>query len=277
MPLANALFSSVSGLDTTSTAISVIGDNIANVNTTGFKARRAEFADVLGQSITSAGGFSSLGAGAKLSRVTTNFTQGTFENTGRTTDLAIEGQGFFILDGQQGSLYSRAGIFTVDNQGVLVSPEGLRVQGFGIDPITGASNGQMGDIVLSNALAPPQASSLVNLSANLDATETPIPGGFDPVNPTTTSHFNTGVTLYDSLGSPHFTSVYFTKVNATDWEWNATLPPGDTTIAPVPGSQDVVQASGTLSFDANGNMTAPAAPVATTFEFSSAWMIMTLG
>ena len=166
MPLANALFSSVSGLDTTSTAISVIGDNIANVNTVGFKARRAEFADVLGQSITGAGGFSQIGAGAKLSRVSTSFAQGTLENTGNTTDLAIEGQGFFILDGPQGTNYSRAGIFGLDNQNVLVNPEGLRVQGFGIDPVTQLSNGQVGDIVLSNALAPPRASTLMNLSAN---------------------------------------------------------------------------------------------------------------
>ena len=112
---------------------------------------------------------STIGAGAKLSRVTTNFTQGTFENTGRTTDIAIEGQGFFLLDGPQGTNYTRAGIFTVDNTGVLVNAEGLRVQGFGIDPITQLSNGQIGDIVLNNALAPPQASSLVNLSANLDS------------------------------------------------------------------------------------------------------------
>jgi len=159
MSLSNALQSSVSGLNTTSTAISVIGNNIANVNTTGFKEARAEFSDVLGQTLTSAGGFSSIGAGAKLSQVSTIFSQGTFESTARPTDLAIGGQGFFILDGAQGRNYSRAGIFEIDNQGTLVNPSGLRVQGFGIDRATNGSNGQLGDIVLSTAFSPPNPSS----------------------------------------------------------------------------------------------------------------------
>ena len=99
MGLTSALFSSVSGLDTTSTAITIVGDNIANVNTPGFKERRPEFADVLGQSIASVGGSSQLGAGARVARVSTIFTQGTFESSGKSTDLAIEGQGFFIVEG----------------------------------------------------------------------------------------------------------------------------------------------------------------------------------
>lgn len=269
MSLANALFSSTSGLDTTSTAISVIGDNIANVNTTGFKARRAEFSDVLGQSITSAGGYSQIGAGAKLSRVTTSFTQGTFENTGRTTDLAIEGQGFFVLDGAQGTRYSRAGIFTVDNQNTLVNPEGLRVQGFGIDPLTGTSNGQMGDVVLSNALSPPQPTTQVELAANLDAGVTEIPGGFDPLDPNATSNYSTGLTVFDSLGNEFFTTVFFTKTDAATgtWEWNATLPPADTTLPPVAGADYVVQGGGTLTFDTAGTLTAVTG-AAQTYEFA---------
>ena len=254
MPLANALFSSVSGLDTTSTAISVIGDNIANVNTTGFKARRAEFSNVLGQSITASGGFSALGAGAKLSRVSTSFTQGTFESTGRGTDLALEGQGFFIVNGAQGRHYTRSGVFSVDNQGVLVNPEGLRVQGFGIDPITQLSNGQIGDIVLSNALSPPQATGQIDLSANIDAGSQIFPA-FDPANPSTSSSFNTGVTVFDSLGGPHLASVYFTRTGAGNWDWTATLPSTETTIPPVPGASIAVQGSGTLSFDTSGNLT----------------------
>src|SRR3990172_6463727 len=131
MGLASALFSSVSGLDVASTAITVTGDNIANVNTPGFKERRAEFADVLGQSIAAVGGFSQLGAGAKVQRVSSVFSQGTFESTGRGTDLAIEGAGFFLVDSAQGRYYTRAGIFNFDSQGFLVNPEGFRVQGFG--------------------------------------------------------------------------------------------------------------------------------------------------
>ena len=153
MPLSSALFSSVSGLDTTSTAISVIGDNIANVNTPGFKERRVEFSDVLGQTISNVVGFSNFGAGAKVSRTTTLFTQGTFENTGRPTDLAIEGRGFFVLAGQQGNVYSRAGVFTIDSQGMVVNPDGLRLQGQPLDPVTGAPLGQIQDIQVSAAQA----------------------------------------------------------------------------------------------------------------------------
>lgn len=134
MGLSSALFTSVSGLDATGTAISVIGDNIANVNTTGFKASRPEFSDILGQSVSSVGGFSQIGAGTTISGVSSIFSQGTFETTARTTDLAIEGQGMFVLDGPQGRFFSRAGVFTFDRDGLLVNPAGLRVQGFEIDP-----------------------------------------------------------------------------------------------------------------------------------------------
>ena len=122
MPLSNAMFSSITGLDTTSTAISVIGDNIANVNTPGFKERRAEFADVLSQTIAQVGGFSQLGAGAKTLRISNIFSQGSFETTSRPTDLGIQGRGFFILEDTQGRFFSRAGIFGFDDQGFLVNP-----------------------------------------------------------------------------------------------------------------------------------------------------------
>jgi len=270
MSLSNALQSSVSGLNTTSTAISVIGNNIANVNTTGFKEGRAEFSDVLGQTLTSAGGFSSIGAGAKLSQVSTIFSQGTFESTARPTDLAIQGQGFFVLDGTQGRNYSRAGIFQIDNQGTLVNPVGLRVQGFGIDPASGTSNGQLGDITLSTAFSPPSPTSLLNISMNLDPAATIIPGGFDPtdpVSPATTANFNQGMTFFDSLGNSHFATLRFNRTGAGSWDYVATLDAADTTIAPLPGATDVVQGSGTLSFDASGNLTA-ATGSPMTFEFS---------
>lgn len=270
MSLSNALQSSVSGLDTTSTAISVIGNNIANVNTTGFKEQRAEFSDVLGQTLTTVGGSSSVGAGATLSQVTTIFGQGTFESTARPTDLAIQGQGFFVLDGAQGRSYSRAGIFEIDNQGTLVNPSGLRVQGFGIDPATGASNGQLGDIVLSTAFSPPNPSGLLDISLNLDPAAPIIPGGFDPtdpVSPSTTANFNQGLTFFDSLGNPHFTTLRFNRTGAGTWDYVATLDAADTTIPPQPGAVDVIQGSGTLTFDASGNLTAvTGSPM--TFEFS---------
>ncbi|MDH3685679.1 MAG: flagellar hook protein FlgE [Myxococcales bacterium] len=258
MSLSNALFSSVTGLGTASTAISVIGDNIANVSTPGFKERRAEFSDVLGQSLSTAGGFSQTGAGSTVARIGQIFSQGSFETTERPTDLAIEGRGFFILEGQVGRNFSRAGIFTFDNAGTLVDSSGLRVQGFGIDPTTLQPVGQLGDIQINATLAPPRPSTEVNLSVNLDSNELPN-GPFDPADPTTTSGFQTGLTLFDSLGNAQPTNIYYTNTGVNTWEWNATLPD-------VAGGPDIVQGTGTLTFDTQGGLTAvTGSPV--TFNF----------
>ncbi len=269
MGLSGALFSSVSGLDATGTAISVIGDNIANVNTPGFKARRAEFVDVLGQSITAGGGFSQIGAGTNLSRISPLFSQGSFESTARTTDLAIEGRGFFILEGQQGRVYTRAGLFNFDRDGLLVNPQGLPVQGFAIDPTTLQPFGQVGNIQLNAALSPPRASTSVSLSVNLDPND--IAGTTSPFSasdPNGTSNFNTVLSLYDSLGNQHQATVYYSNVGGNSWDWTITVPPGDTNDAPATaGDPVVVQGSGTLTFDADGILTAVTGSPAT-FNFT---------
>ena len=129
MGLTGSMFTSVSGLNAASTGIEVAGDNIANVNTPGFKERRAEFADVLGQSIASVGGISELGAGTRIAKIGKIMSQGAFESSARTTDVAIQGRGFFVLDGTTGQSYTRAGQFVVDASGFLVTSEGRRVQG----------------------------------------------------------------------------------------------------------------------------------------------------
>jgi len=265
MSLSSALFASVAGLDTTSTAISVIGDNISNVNTPGFKERRAEFSEVLGQTISGVSGSSALGQGAKLSRISTVYSQGALETTARSEDLAIEGQGFFVLEGDEGLLYSRSGIFGFDKDGVFTDPTGLAVQGFRIDPATGLSTGERGDITKSNALAPPQASSKLDLSANLD------PEGeirsFDLGSPSDTSNLSAGVTLYDSLGNQRLSTFYFNRTGTGTWDWRATLAPEDTTTPPVAGAEVVVQGTGTLTFDADGVLTA-ATGTPVTYEYA---------
>ena len=268
MSLSNAMFASVSGINTASTAISVIGDNIANVSTPGFKERRAEFGDLLGQSISTGGGVSQVGSGSNLLNVGQIFSQGTLTTTARTTDLAVEGQGFFVLDGPQGALYSRAGMFSFDNNGLLTDPIGLRVQGYGIDPLTQLSNGQLGDIQLSTGVAPPQPSSLINMSVNLDADAPDTLGPFDPGDPTGTSSFQTVVTLFDSLGAAHPATIYFTDNGAGSWDWNAALPPADTTTPPATaGDPVVVQGSGTLAFNTAGVLQSTTG-TSITFEFS---------
>lgn len=266
MALSSALYSSVAGLDTTSTAISVIGDNIANVNTPGFKERRAEFSEVLGQTITGVSGSSPLGQGAKLSQISTSYTQGSLETTARAEDLAIDGQGFFVLQGEEGLFYSRAGIFNFDKDGVFSDPSGMAVQGFSIDPATGLSTGERGDITRSNALAPPQATTAVDLSANLDpAAELRT---FDAANPIDSSNLATGVTLYDSLGNQRLSTVYFNRTGDGTWDWTATLSPQDTSLTGAPGDVAIVQGSGSLAFDTAGTLTsATGSPI--TFEYAA--------
>jgi flagellar hook protein FlgE len=254
MSLSSAMFASVTGLDTASTAISVIGDNIANVGTPGFKERRAEFADVLGQSLATSGGFAQTGAGATVLNVSQIFSQGSFETTARATDLAIEGGGFFVLASPQGRAYSRAGLFSFDANGTLTDPLGMRVQGFGIDPVTLRPTSQLGDIQINTAVSPPRGSSQMTLSLNLDPSA-PLVGPLDLSNTAGTSNFQTGVTLYDTLGNPHTSDVFFTRTGAGSWSWTATLAPGDTTL-PLASPTDSVVAigSGTLTFDTSGNL-----------------------
>lgn len=255
MSLSNAMFSSVSGLSTASSAISVIGDNIANVSTPGFKERRAEFADVLGQSIATSGGISQMGSGSTLLNVGQVFTQGTFEGTSRETDLAIEGSGFFIMESQTGTRYSRAGLFGFDQNGLLTDAIGQRVQGYGIDPVALTSNGTLGDIQLSTSVAAPQASTVMNVSVNLDA-ETLAGPAFSPTDPGGTSDFQTVLTLFDSLGGAHPSTIYFTNTAPNTWAWNAALATADTTTPPATaGDPVVVQGSGTLTFDVDGILT----------------------
>lgn len=261
MGLSGALFSSVSGLDAMGTAISVIGDNIANVNTPGFKARRAEFSDVLGQSIAASGGFSQLGAGTTTSRIGTVFSQGTFETTARTTDLAIEGRGFFMVEGNQGTRYTRAGIFGFDANGTLVDTNGGRVQGFGVDPRT------LGDIQLPTSISPPSPSTELTLSVNLDSAALAT-APFDPGDPSGTSNHSTSVTLYDSLGNSHPTTIFYSKVADGQWSWTAAVAQADTnTTAASPTDEVVVQGAGTINFNTDGQLESLVGNTAT-FEFT---------
>lgn len=273
MGITTALFAGVAGLNSQSNAISVIGDNIANVSTPGFKERRADFADILGQSVSTAGGNAQIGAGSKTARISPIFTQGTFESSARASDLAIEGRGFFVLDSAQGRFYSRAGLFSFNDEGFLVDPQGSRVQGFGIDPLTQGSNGQIADIQLENAVSPPRDTSQLEISANLDSRE-PVTAAFDPSNPNSTSNHRTVITVYDSLGNPHQATVFFTKTAANQWEYNVTLPPSSTQTAPATaGDQFVVMGTGgtgTLNFDANGNLTSTAPSPLTDVDFDFA-------
>ncbi len=205
MALTGALFAGVSGINSNGNAMNIIGDNIANANTIGFKSSRAVFFDLLSADV----GGTKIGLGSRLATSDRLFVQGGVETTNSTTDLAVQGKGLFILrEPQGGTFFSRAGQFSVDKDGNLVNPGGLRVQGTQLDaagnPISGLTN-----IVISQLVVSPEETTEIDLALNLDATR-PVPTVALPADAAGTEDtagnwfagatFSTVVTIYDSLG-----------------------------------------------------------------------------
>jgi len=222
MGITSALYSGVSGLNTNSQAMSVIGNNLANTNTVGFKGARTVFSDMLSSSISGSGGTSQVGRGVNMSTVDNIFSQGTFETTESGLDVAIEGQGFFILKqpGNNTTYYSRAGAFRFDDQGYLVNPEGMRVQGQQYDATGVLRPGDPTDIYVSNAgMIKGQTTTAVTQNLNLDASESVIAQAFDPAD-ANTYNYSSSTQIYDSLGNPHLLTTYFRKTDQNQWEWH---------------------------------------------------------
>jgi flagellar hook protein FlgE len=255
MGINKTLFTGVAGLNAHGEALGVVGDNIANVNTTGYKAERALFSDLLGRSMMA---MDQPGSGVQLTKITRVFAQGTLLTTDSPTDLALNGQGFFVVSGQvagrSGNFFTRAGQFTLDNGGTLVSPNGMPLQGYLITP-TGELNNQLGDMRIASAVLPPAVTENIEVSANLNATET-IPAAFDPATPGTTSNFSTAITVYDSLGNSHRVDVYFRKsveaVAGNTWTWHALVDGGELTGGTA--GTAVQCANGTVEFDPSGRL-----------------------
>ena len=254
MSLISALNTGTTGLESSSMELSVIGDNIANANTIGFKSGRAAFEDELSQSVVGSAG--QVGMGSRLQAVQQIVTQGALSTTGVATDLALQGPGYFIVngvhDGQTASYYTRAGQFTVDNSGYLVNLDGLDVQGYSADP-TGVVGGPLGNLLVRPATSAPLATSTINARANLSPSD-PLKGPFDPLNPTATSNMATAVQVYDSLGAAHSMQVFFTRTASGAWDWNA-LEDGAGLTGGTAGTMTSV-ASGTMTFDTQGRLTA---------------------
>jgi len=240
-----ALSTGVTGLRTNQAALDVIGNNVANINTTGFKGARTHFADLLSQTLTGAqaptantGGrdASQIGLGATLAQVRTLFSQGTIQSTDHHTDLAIQGEGMFILANGADTLYTRAGAFTLDADGTLVdAATGYRVQG------------AAGDIVIApGSTLPGAATTTATFGGNLDASQ-----------PDGTTHVMT-FSVNDSLGAPHTITLTFTKNFAGApgrWDWAATE--SDANIASLAG------ATGQLVFNTSGAIASGGTPTLT--------------
>lgn len=238
----------LSGLNANSQDLSVISNNLANLNTTAFKSAAASFQDLFYQQIGSSGDGNPLevGAGTQMGSVPTNFTQGNTESTGVPTDLAIQGGGFLIgmKNGQE--VFTRAGNLSLTSDGLLVAPDGSQIQGFSAVNGVISPSQTPGPLTISTGLInPPNATANAQLSVNLDS-GTAVGGTF-----------STPLTVYDSLGAPHVLTFSFTKTAANAWSYSITIPAADVAGATAP----VVIASGTgatgLTFNGAGQLTSP--------------------
>lgn len=254
MGLSSALYSAISGLQSNSQAMTVTGNNIANSNTTAFKSSSTVFSDLLSANISSSSGNSQVGRGSQVQTVQTNYSQGGFESTENSTDIAIQGSGFFIVSAPLSGtdLYTRNGNFSFDDNGYLVTADGYRVQGSTYNAAGVLESGNFSDIQIDlvSQLGAEQTEN-VNLQTNLDS-NSDIMGAFAIATPEDTSNYSTTTTIYDSLGTSHLASCYFTKTGAQSWDWNLTA---DSAELSTGGSDDLtVIGSGTLTFDAYGNL-----------------------
>ncbi|MBV8731955.1 MAG: flagellar hook protein FlgE [Acidobacteriia bacterium] len=243
----------LSALNATSTAIDVVGNNLANMNTPGFKTSNVDFRDLVTQSLGSGLGTTQVGFGTGLPFTVAQFTQGALETTNGLSDAAIQGSGFFIVhDPSSGTEYTRAGNFQVDKNGNLMTDSGQYVQGWTqINSATSTVNttGPIGNIVIpEGTLQAPVATTTFSASMNLNSA----------ANADSTSSFTTPVTVYDSLGNPLVLTLNFQKTGANQWSYDVTVP-GSAVSGGTAGTPFDTGASGTLTFDSSGNLTSPAA------------------
>lgn len=218
MGLGTSLYTGVSGLNAQGEVLSMIGDNIANAHTAGFKTSRAEFEGIVAQALRGTGSKSQTGRGVRVANVNPILTQGDIEGTQRLTDLAISGRGFFVLKGLSGTSYSRNGSFRFDREGYLVNNFDHRVQGFLSDNEGNLTN-RVGSILFPKALTPAKGTKTLSLKVNLDSRVEPLTR-FDSKNPYQTSHFSAGVEVFDSQGRKHLTFLFFNKTRDRTWEYH---------------------------------------------------------
>lgn len=249
----------LSGLNTASKNLDVIGNNVANSGTVGFKTGQAQFADVFAASLSGAG-TSPVGLGAKVATVVQQFTQGNITATSNPLDIAINGGGFFRLSNAGTITYARNGQFQLDKDGFIVTSQGLRLTGYPANANGLINTGALADLQISTADIAPQATGTAVTGAqgvlgqlNLDSrVSPPATAPFDYADPTSYNN-STALTVYDSLGSPHTYSLYFVKTAPNSWNVYSTVtnPAGTTTDLSSGGTVPL----GSLAFDTAGNLT----------------------
>ncbi|MFO0775898.1 MAG: flagellar hook protein FlgE [Nitrospiraceae bacterium] len=227
MGILTSMFTAVSGLNAYGNAMGIIGNNIANVGTAGFKGSRPAFADLVSSSLVGASG-SSQGLGVFLADVQGVFTQGSLTTTGQTLDMAIDGNGFFeVRDASGAQFFTRNGQFKLDRQGQVIDATGNLLQGYQATS-AGVLTNTIGNITLQTSNISPRATTQAAITANLNSAATVPTGAFNAADPTT-YNFSTSTTIFDSLGNSHNLQLFFVKsATANTWAVHQRLDTGAT-------------------------------------------------
>jgi len=269
-----ALYSGVSGLENHQTRMDVIGNNISNVNTVGYKKGRVNFEDMLSQTMQGAasptqelGGVNpqQVGLGMQIASIDTIFTQGSLETTGKIDDLAIEGDGFFVLKDGNRTFYTRAGDFGLDENGTLVNPaNGMRVQGWSAQTIGGRTfvnpSAEPGDLKIPvGGKDPAAATSEVDLACNLDKRTPDILPGASPAD-VVAGTWTVDKTIFDSFGNEHTMRINFTRVPGAPNSWRAEVVVDPNAAAPTATAVNIGAGAGaqntfTVNFNNLGTLT----------------------
>jgi flagellar hook protein FlgE len=239
---------SLSGLEANSQDLSVISNNLANLNTTAYKGATASFQDLFYQQVGSGGDGNpiQIGVGTTVGSIPADFTEGNIQNTGVPTDVAIQGNGFFVGNDNGEQVFIRAGDLTVQSDGTLVSSDGAVIQGYQAANGVINPNQAPGPLTISSGtINPPNPTTNAQLALNLDS-GTAVGGTF-----------STPLTVYDSLGASHILTFNFTNTGAGQWNYTITIPAADVGKAGNP----VTVNSGTLAFNGAGQLTSPTANV----------------
>jgi flagellar hook protein FlgE len=253
----------LSALSATTTAIDVVGNNLANLNTPGFKTSVVAFRDLVTQSLGAGLGETQVGFGTGQPLTTRHFSQGAIQTSSGLLDAAVQGDGFFVIQDTNGNLqYTRAGNFVADKSGNLLTDTGSRVQGWTtLDPLTGQvnTNGPIGNIIVPvGSLKPPRTTTDFTVDLNLNSSAAA----------DTSSNFSTPITVYDSLGTSHVLTLNFQKTGANAWSYAVTVPGDEVTGGAAGTPFDIAGASGAIAFDSNGQLADP--PFGTPIEFDMA-------
>jgi flagellar hook protein FlgE len=239
----------LSGLNAASKSLDVIGNNVANANTVGFKQSEAEFADVFANSLNGSGG-TQVGIGTTVRAISQQFAQGNITVTNNPLDIAINGKGFYRLSNNGAISYSRNGQFQLDKDGYIVNSDGMRLTGYTANAAGTLDTSAPADLRISSRDAMPKETSAIEAVLNLDSRETTPAAAFDYRDPATYNS-STSLAAFDSLGNAHTLSLYFVRAAGNNWSVYAASD-GAGVPAVVPPAAPAV--AGTLSFNADGSL-----------------------